>query len=686
MVKFLSKNRFKNENNYVTYINFAIITVLAGLLYLAHGLVFIIFCYHPLLVSFQMLGMFTCAISFFLNQKGKARVTAYLMIALICTSINTWVLLIDVGIVMRWYVILSILPMYFYSSLKKNDRIIMTIIVAAAFLISSYIAYYTEPMIYMPDAAIYNTICSFIIVLSIAIAIISYKYISDKRDSELKRVETILENVECGIIIIDAETFEIIEMNAVAERLYGDSKTKVIGKKCYESICSAKSGACPVKRIKGIRAEAAMIKANGDTVPIIKSVEPVWYNDRLVLLESFTDISELKEAERKLRILEVNERANQAKSNFLSKMSHEIRTPMNVIIGMTEIAKNTDDLYRLKRCFSTINISASHLLSILNDILDMSKIESGNYELAYLPFKIENVMIKAYNIMSEQAKQKQINFIINSGLEDNIFYLGDELRLMQVITNLVSNAIKFTSDGGNVEMKIIKIKSDLNADTLRFTVSDDGIGIGEEQMSKLFNAFEQADSSITRQYGGTGLGLSISKNIIEKMNGHIWVESRPKEGSVFTFEIKLERGRQEAEAELSLVEKKYPDFSGMVILLVEDLEVNREIITTLLEDTNIEIDEAENGLAAIGMFEACPERYSAIIMDIQMPVMDGYDATKAIRAMNLHKAKTIPIIALTADAFQEDKEKCLLCGMNDHMKKPVEIDNVLEKLSYFLTP
>ena len=390
---------------------------------------------------------------------------------------------------------------------------------------------------------------------------------------------------------------------------------------------------------------------------------------------------------------------SRAKSDFLSRMSHEIRTPMNAIIGMTKIADNTNDIGKLRYCLATIGVSSAQLLGLINDILDMSKIEAGKFELDFAPFNIEKSLMKVCNLIIDSAERKGQKFDVILGKNMKVHYLGDELRLSQVITNLLSNAVKFTPENGTITLTAEEKQRKEDGSVLRFTVADTGIGMTQEQIGRLFTSFEQADESITRKFGGTGLGLSISKSIIDKMNGTIWVDSEINKGTTFTFDIELKWAAQQSggvivngitpsDLKLLIVEGKetedVPDFSDVTLLLAEDVDINREIFITLLENTNVKIDIAENGLIAVQKFTANPEQYNMIIMDVQMPEMDGYEATKTIRALDLPKAKSIPIIAMTANAFKEDVDKCIACGMNDHLAKPVDIKVVIEKILYYL--
>lgn len=516
------------------------------------------------------------------------------------------------------------------------------------------------------------------------------------------------------------------------------------------------------------------------------------------------------------------EQASRAKSDFLSRMSHEMRTPMNAIIGMRKIAEASDDVGKLRYCLANIGASSTHLLGLINDILDMSKIEAGKFELSKGPLHLEKMLIKICNLIIDKVEQKKqtLHVVLAKGI--HLEYAGDELRLSQVVANLLSNAVKFTPDGGKI---VLAVKETLKGDTgclLHFSVADTGIGMTAEQRSRLFNSFEQADKSIAARFGGTGLGLAISKSIVEKMNGAIWVESEPGKGSTFLFDVELEPvWRQEGvvvgagtrfsdlevlavsgneeyreyfhevaeglglscrtaktageavdrireahtaqrpyqavfidallpdgagvdivrrlgsaidgntvvitssflewsaleasaadvgvhrflprplfpsllanavsgvvghSSELSTEEsqaREVPDFSRITVLLAEDVAINQEIFIALLESTGLRIDTADNGLEAVHKFEQQPEKYDLIIMDLQMPVMDGYEATRTIRGMESLKAKTIPIVAMTANAFKEDIDRCLSVGMNDHMPKPIDEAVVFEKIRLF---
>ena len=533
--------------------------------------------------------------------------------------------------------------------------------------------------------------------------------------------------------------------------------------------------------------------------------------------------------EQNLRLEELKqtaERASRAKSDFLSNMSHEMRTPMNAIIGMTSIAKNSPDPERKDYCLNKIDDASTHLLGVINDILDMSKIEANKFELSLTTFNFEKMLQRMVNVINFRMDQKQLNFLVRLDKDIPSMLIGDDQRLAQVITNLLGNAVKFTPEQGSINLNTHLEKIEGNRCVIRIEVIDTGIGITPEQQSRLFQSFEQAESSTARKFGGTGLGLAISKSIVEMMGGRIWVESEPGRGSTFAFTVELEkapgtekkavaRGRKylsilmvdddpevreyfgdvakrfglghdtagSGEEALDMIKKHGPyslyfidwkmpgmngielsrwiresegggtvnkagnsviimmsatewsviedeaagagvdrflakpffpssfvdcvnealgvenildqsaapdeditgRFAGRRILLAEDVEINQEIVLALLEPTELKIDCAFNGLEAFRMYKDTPDRYDMIFMDVQMPEMDGYDATRRIRALEAEsKAQPIPIIAMTANVFREDVEKCLESGMNDHVGKPIDLAEVMDKLRQYL--
>ena len=542
--------------------------------------------------------------------------------------------------------------------------------------------------------------------------------------------------------------------------------------------------------------------------------------------EETSQMNEILEATVKQRTQQLEEQviiaeaASKAKSNFLSNMSHEIRTPMNAIIGMTTIGKLAQTSSKKDDAIKKIEGASKQLLGIINDILDISKIEADKFELSPVSFEFEKMLQKIADIINLRVDERRQRFYINIGKDIPYTLIGDDQRLSQVITNLLSNAVKFTPEEGSITLDSQLLSEKDGMCCLQISVTDTGIGISEEQKARLFQSFEQADASTSRKYGGTGLGLSISKRIVELMDGDIWVESELGKGSTFAFTARLKRGLDERERLLDdnvnwenirifvvdddpeirefftavseslgiactisasgeeaaglleddgahniyfvdwmlpgmnggefarkiqeitaqksvivifsstdwtyiddearaagvnrfLPKPLFPsmivdvinesigaataikqdgesghtdDFTGRSILLAEDVEINREIVLALLEPMHLQIDSAENGAAAVRLFSESPDKYDMIFMDVQMPEMDGFEATRRIRALDIPKAKSIPIIAMTANVFREDIEKCLEAGMNDHTGKPLDFDEVLVKLRTHLPP
>ena len=552
-------------------------------------------------------------------------------------------------------------------------------------------------------------------------------------------------------------------------------------------------------------------EGNGNVRHYIMQITPMIGDTHSVegAMALFFDTTEITKARNEA------EQATRAKSDFLSQMSHEMRTPLNAIIGMNELAKKATEMDRMQYLLSKIHEASVHLLGVINDILDISKIEAGKFEIYLDEFDFEDMIKRAVNVNNFRIEEKQQRFMVYIDPKIPYVLVGDEQRLAQVVTNLLSNAIKFTDTFGTVELDTYLERTDNDICTVCITVRDSGIGISPEQLSRLFVNFEQADGSISRRYGGTGLGLAISKSIVEMMNGEVTVTSDLGVGSTFTVSIPMRKGKAEHQRHhmlheglrilvaddmpefldyfsklmrhlaidcvtassasevlemiaatggfdiyfidsyiedvtgLDLAEKiKITDqsehsiaimastaewesvseqaesigvkhfllkpffpsaivdcineclgvskatenvhiqeevsFHGHCILLAEDIEVNREIISALLEWTGLSIDFAENGLEAVEKFAKNEERYGLIFMDVQMPEMDGYQATEKIRALGTQRAKEIPIVAMSANVFREDVERCLAAGMNDHLGKPVDIGEVLKTLKKYL--
>ena len=381
-----------------------------------------------------------------------------------------------------------------------------------------------------------------------------------------------------------------------------------------------------------------------------------------------------------------SEEESKAKSTFLTMMSHEMRTPMNAIIGMTNIAEASDDLEKKNYALGKIKDASSHLLGVINNILDMSKIEADKLELSLEAFNFREMIEKIVNMINFRIVEKSQKLNVDIDLSIPNVLICDDQRLSQIVINLLTNAVKFTPEGGTIGLCAKLLKEEAGACEIEFTISDTGVGISEEQQSRIFNPFEQAENSTTRKFGGTGLGLSLTKRIVELMGGSISVSSALSKGSTFTFTVAFNKPQDNIDGNTDNNESMVTqiDFSGYHILIAEDVEINREIVAALLEQTLIKIDFAENGAVAVQMFTETPDKYNIIFMDIQMPEMDGLEATRTIRTLDNKIAKNIPIIAMTANVFKEDVDNCINAGMNHHIGKPLDFNVVLSVLRKYL--
>lgn len=373
---------------------------------------------------------------------------------------------------------------------------------------------------------------------------------------------------------------------------------------------------------------------------------------------------------------------SRAKTDFLSRMSHEIRTPMNAISGMTTIAKRVlDDRERLADCLEKIESANAYLLNLINDILDMSRIESGKLELSLEPMDLLQQLANLESMFRVQAEEKQLALRVENNYTDRRLLMADSLRLNQVLVNIIGNAIKFTNRG-SVTLRVEALETSPRA-LLRFSVRDTGIGIEESARARIFNAFEQAEASTAARHGGTGLGLAISSRLVQMMGGVLEVDSEVGEGSVFYFTVAFEYAGEASLKPQPCKEAKaaLPDFQGKRILLAEDNELNQEIARTILEMQGFRVVCAANGKEALERFSGSGgQPFDAILMDIRMPVMDGLEATRRIRTAGRPDSRTVPIIALTANAFDEDTRKSMASGMNGHLSKPIQVEQLLELL------
>jgi len=377
-----------------------------------------------------------------------------------------------------------------------------------------------------------------------------------------------------------------------------------------------------------------------------------------------------------------------SKSIFFANMSHEIRTPLNAIIGMTSLAENEDDNTEKNKLLKKAKVASNHLLNVINNVLEVSKMDANKVVIDYKTYDFFQCIRNVVKIITFNVEEKSQKFKYE--IDNNIpkYMVFDSFRLTQILTNLLSNAVKFTPDYGTINFDVESTSNEDGVHNIKFSVYDSGIGISKEQQEKLFDIYMQADDSTTKKYGGTGLGLFIAKHLTEEMGGNLYVESELHEGATFYAEIPV-REANEDEIKDSLIYEDIDiqdkDYSDKCLLLVEDIEINREIVIGLVKGLNIEVVTAENGKQAVDLYIESPERFDIIFMDIMMPEMDGYEATRQIRKQGSEHSKKVPIIAMTANAYKEDVEKCLNSGMDTHIAKPYSNKDVLNILSYYLT-
>ncbi|MCL1805535.1 MAG: ATP-binding protein [Clostridiales bacterium] len=521
------------------------------------------------------------------------------------------------------------------------------------------------------------------------------RLLRDERESRamMDKAVAILENVDALISVTDFD-YNLIYMNHNMAKVFGLDKDECIGKKCYKAIRN-QDEPCEICHFPDLLPEADSLPTRLDEylwddvlgmwteskASIIR-----WVDDSLVFFHSINDRSVKKAYEDEMRrAMDASIAASASKTTFLANMSHEIRTPMNSIIGFSELAMDDDVSLRTRDYLSKIIDNSTWLLQIINDILDVSKIESGKLELERVGFDLDGVLARCRSVILPSVREKNLDMSFRSGLPGDKMLLGDPVRLYQVLMNLLSNAVKFTA-AGSITLTVEVTGEDARSATLLFTMRDSGIGMTPEQMEKIFEPFTQADSSTTRNYGGTGLGLSITRSIVELMGGALSVESEPGAGSAFRFEITFDTAEvsaEEASGELGLIEKPY--FNGLV-LICEDNPMNQQVICEHLGRVGLRTVVAENGQAGVDIVRERKSKglkpFDLIFMDMFMPVMNGTEAAAAISALGTGA----PIVAMTANVMTSELDNYRKNGMSGHVGKPFTSQELWRCLLKYFTP
>ncbi|MDR0513203.1 MAG: response regulator [Treponema sp.] len=518
------------------------------------------------------------------------------------------------------------------------------------------------------------------------------------KNNSLKALENILNSIDAAIYATVPDTGELLFVNTWIKRAFKIEGDSAIGKLCYKIFRRGMDDRCSFCPCIQLEKNPERTIVWEEYIPELDShvrhsdclID--WPDGSKVHLQHAVDITEIVKATEKANA------ANRSKSTFLSNMSHEMRTPMNAIVGMTAIGKRVTSLAEKDHALTRIEDASSHLLGVINDILDMAKIEADKLELVPVEYDFEQMLENVMSLIFFPLEQKHQKITVNVDKNIPARIIGDEQRLAQVLTNLLSNSVKFTPEGGTIGFNAIAERDEHGNCCLRVEVADSGIGISPEQQKRVFNAFEQVQSETSREYGGTGLGLPISKRIIELMGGQIWVESELGKGATFIFTVSLTPAKKHlleeeksesysarARSGVCAHDDSRITFAGKNLLIAEDIEINREILLTLLGDSRLTIDCAENGKEAFDMITASPDKYDIVFMDLQMPQMSGLEATRQIRARERTRSAAeqtssgtrLPIIAMTANVFKEDIDECLSAGMDGHLGKPLDIDKVM---------
>jgi PAS domain S-box-containing protein len=510
--------------------------------------------------------------------------------------------------------------------------------------------------------------------------------LSKRKQKELSEsneyISNLYDSIPVGVVLIDALTREITNINNSGLEILGYEKEEIIGKVCHFTFCPSLVKKCPIldDNLEIDNSERTVIHKNGTKITVLKKAARTFINGKSYLLESFSDITKIKQTEAEL--IKMKEKAEQAsfeKSRFLANMSHEIRTPMNSIYGMSNILSETELSQEQHDLAETIKASSEILVRILNDILDLSKIESGKISVDLSGFDLVNLIKTVSRPFEIRLKESNIRFETEFIPENfHRYFFSDSLKLSQILTNLLSNAVKFTQKG-RIKLSMLCISENEENCTIRFSVSDTGIGIQPKSLEKIFERFSQADISTTRKFGGTGLGLTISKKLVEILGGDLSVISAPGKGSEFSFVLELKKmpenkvQKKNTLTDIELSER----LKKINILVAEDNSLNQKYISTLLKKKSANFRIVENGKEAIE--ELKKNMYDIILMDGQMPEMDGIKTAQTIRNSD-YFFRSVPIIALTASALNEDRKKFIDAGMNDYVTKPIDQNELFDAI------
>ncbi len=506
------------------------------------------------------------------------------------------------------------------------------------------------------------------------------KYFNDKVVESEARLKTIMKGLMTGIAIIDEQTHTIVDVNPAAADMIGLPREKIVGKICHKFISPAEEGKCPISDLnqKVDNSERILLTGKGEEIPILKTVTRIDLFGRSHLVESFVDISERKEMEAELvRAKQEAITASQSKSEFLANMSHEIRTPMNGIMGMTELLLDTALSEEQKDYVKTIRFSSESLLTIINDILDFSKIEAQKLDLDNIDFNLKDTFSNTVSSLAMQAHQKGLELIADIPPELAYSVSGDPGRLRQVLINLINNAIKFT-EKGEITVSVREQTKSGSKITMHFTVADTGIGIPKYKLSMIFQAFAQVDGSTTRKYGGTGLGLTISSMLVHLMGGRIWVESEEGKGSRFHFTVVFDHMVKEPRR---TVRAKFDRLQNMSALIVDDNPTNRLVLYGMLKNWKMIPKAVESGKAAlkeISRDKKAGKKFDLILIDSQMPEMDGFSLMERIIEEDYSGNSTI--MMLTSSGNRGDAARCRELGIRGYLLKPIKQSELLDAI------